>query len=96
MPPQARKPDVCAGHGCYPSRPPTTWSQNVKVNGLNAIRHLDQYAAHGCPVCVPHPGGVAKGSTTVYINDRMAARLGDPIDCGTAIAVGSPNVIVGG
>ncbi len=96
MPPQARKPDVCSGHGCYPSRPPATWSKDVKVNGLNAIRQTDAYAAHGCAVCVPHGGMVAKGSTTVYINDRQAARLGDPIDCGSVIQVGSPNVIVGG
>lgn len=96
MPKQARKPDVCTGHGCFPSRPPKTWSNDVKVNGLEAIRQYDVYEAHGCVVCVPHAGKVEKGSSTVYINDRQAARVGDPIDCGSAIQVGSTNVIVGG
>ena len=95
MPAQARKPDVCSGHGCYPPRPPASWSSNVKVNGLEALRQYDAYAAHGCAVCVPHGGSVASGSSTVYINDRQAARIGDPIDCGSVIAVGSHNVLVG-
>ena len=96
MPPQSRKPDVCTGHGCFPARPPASWSGNVFVNGLEALRQADAYQAHGCAVCVPHGGTVAAGSGSVYINDRQAARIGDPVDCGSAIAVGSPNVIVGG
>lgn len=96
MPPQSRQPDVCTGHGCYPSRAPASWSANVFVNGMPVLRQADAYQSHGCAVCVPHGGMIAKGSGTVYINDRQAARIGDPIDCGSAIAAGSNNVIVGG
>ena len=96
MPGQARQPDICTGHGCFPPRPPSSWSDNVIVNGLNALRQFDSYAAHGCATCPAHGGSVAVGSSTVYINDRKAARIGDMVDCGSAIAVGSTTVFVGG
>jgi uncharacterized Zn-binding protein involved in type VI secretion len=58
---------------------------------------------HVCPLVtgtVPHQGGmVAVGSTTVLINNQMAARQGDQvIEKGppNPIATGCPTVIIGG
>lgn len=51
---------------------------------------------HGSPSpSPPHPGTIASGSGTVSVNSQSAARIGDPIDCGQVIAVGSGNVICG-
>jgi uncharacterized Zn-binding protein involved in type VI secretion len=38
---------------------------------------------------------VKKGSSTVTINDLPAARIGDPIDCGSDIQTGSADVYIG-
>ncbi len=46
------------------------------------------------PVC--HAGTLASGSGTVFINGKQAGRVGDPVDCGSAVASGSPNVLIGG
>ena len=49
-----------------------------------------------CPAHPPHTGVIASGSGTVFINGRAAGRIGDPVSCGGSVAVGSPNVFVGG
>jgi uncharacterized Zn-binding protein involved in type VI secretion len=58
---------------------------------------------HVCPlltVLVPHVGGVvALGSLSVLIGGLPAARMGDMVvEAGppNAIAMGSPNVLIGG
>ena len=66
------------------------------INGIPAGRVGDAYVAHGCSVHPPHTGVIASGSGTVFINGRAAGRIGDPVSCGGAVAVGSPNVFVGG
>lgn len=66
------------------------------INGIPAGRVGDTYTAHGCPVHPPHTGVIAAGSATVFINGRAAGRIGDPVSCGGSVAVGSPNVFVGG
>ncbi len=73
----------------------------VLVGGMPAWRALTD--THTCPLVsgtVPHVGGVvAVGSTSVLIGGMPAARMGDQIvEAGppNAIAVGCPNVIIGG
>ena len=67
-------------------------STNVLIGTKPAWRVLDR---HSCPLStfgVPHVGGpVLKGSTSVFINNRPAARMGD-----TIIENGPPNSIVAG
>ncbi|MEO0972751.1 MAG: PAAR domain-containing protein [Pseudomonadota bacterium] len=46
--------------------------------------------------CVGPPDTVAKGSATVMIGGKPAARLGDTTAHGGVIVVGAPTVIVGG
>jgi uncharacterized Zn-binding protein involved in type VI secretion len=47
-------------------------------------------------VCVGPIDTVVKGSTTVMIGGRPAARLGDATSHGGAIATGWPTVSIGG
>nr|WP_083100694.1 PAAR domain-containing protein [Pseudophaeobacter leonis] len=39
---------------------------------------------------------MAVGSNTVYVNGKQIGRIGDPVDCGSAVAVGSGDVFAGG
>jgi uncharacterized Zn-binding protein involved in type VI secretion len=46
--------------------------------------------------CVGPPDTIAKGSGTVMICSKPAARLGDTTAHGGSIVVGAPTVIIGG
>jgi uncharacterized Zn-binding protein involved in type VI secretion len=98
MPPAARVGDMTA-HGT-PLAGPGAGSLTVFVGKKPAWRAVVD--AHTCPLTsgtVPHVGGVARGSTTVFINGSPAARQGDTITEGgppNAIAVGLPTVLIGG
>ena len=96
MPGQTRLGDNDTGHDACPPRPLASGSPDVIVNGQKAGRvGVDNYAVHGCVVHAPHSAVVASGSKTVFINGAPAARIGDPVSCGSSVAVGSGNVIVG-
>lgn len=97
MPAVSRLGDNCTGHGCWPPRPSTGASPNVRVNGIAAHRQGDAWAAHTCPA-IPetHASVLAAGSTTVRVNGKQLARIGDPVACGSAVAQGSANVFAGG
>jgi uncharacterized Zn-binding protein involved in type VI secretion len=95
MPAAARLGDYCTGHGCWPPRTGVTASPNVIINGIRAHRLNDTWNIHCCPKAGCHPGAVASGSASVFINGRPAARIGDSISCGSYIAMGSPNVSIG-
>jgi len=47
-------------------------------------------------VCVGPPDAIVKGSATVMISGRPAARVGDTTAHGGAIAMGCPTVMIGG
>ena len=65
-------------------------SSNVKINSLGAARKGDK------ALCVGPPDSISKGSTTVFINGKPAARMGDPTEHGGTITSGSANVNIGG
>jgi uncharacterized Zn-binding protein involved in type VI secretion len=65
-------------------------SPNVVIGGLPAARVTDQ------AVCVGPMDVIVKGSSTVFINGLMAARIGDNTAHGGVIVVGCPTVIIGG
>jgi uncharacterized Zn-binding protein involved in type VI secretion len=49
------------------------------------------------PTAGPHPPTpIVKGSATVLIGGRPAARLGDLAGCGAPIVFGHPTVLIGG
>lgn len=84
----------CSGHGDFPPRPTISGASTVFVNGKPVVRVGDRLAPHcnsdGC-----HPGSVAKGSSTVNVEGSPCARVGDKVDCGSVLAMGSPNVFAG-
>lgn len=74
-------------------------SMNVFIGKMPAWRVLD---VHICPMMmgpIPHVGGpVLKGSTSVFINKRPAARFGDRITevaPPNTILMGCPTVLIG-
>src|SRR5580704_6224636 len=66
-------------------------SPNVLTNSLPQARATDLAMCLAGP-----PDVIAKGSTTVTINDLPAARIGDPTEHGGVITAGSANVEIGG
>ena len=94
MPSVTRKGDDCTGHGCFPPRPSTGSSGDVFVNGIGVVRQGDGYASHSCGSS-SHGSDLADGSGTVNVNDLPAGRIGDPVACGSAVAVGSEDVFFG-
>lgn len=73
-------------------------SPNVFVNGIPWSRQGDVNTTHLLPgvPCPAHAAPIAVGSTTVFINNKGAGRVGDAIAGCTAVAAGSPNVFCGG
>jgi uncharacterized Zn-binding protein involved in type VI secretion len=91
MPAVTRKGDAGSGHGCFPARPSIEGSPDVFINGIPAHRKDDAWDTHCCgPVC--HDGKLAAGSPTVFVNGKPLGRVGDPVDCGSTVFEGSPNV----
>ena len=97
----AREKDpTSTGHGCT-----TTvnlvegpFSTNVKCNGKFVAFVSSKTEAHTIPGgggCVSHPAQpVISGSSSVIVNGKAIARVGDPVDAGSVTA-GSPDVFSG-
>ena len=93
--------DMCSGHSCFPSRNNDQASENVFAGGKGVHRSGDHWVTHCCthPECPHgcHDSVLASGSSTVYINNKQCARIGDPIACGgNDVGSGIPSIIVGG
>jgi uncharacterized Zn-binding protein involved in type VI secretion len=57
----------------------------------------DNHACSMPPTAGPHPPTpIVKGSATVLIGGRPAARMGDMSGCGAPIVMGMPLVEIGG
>ena len=68
-----------------PSGPPTVLNGNMPA------------ATVGCScVCVGPPDSIVKGSSTVMIEGKPAARMGDSTAHGGSIVAGCPTVEIGG
>ncbi|ASL27353.1 PAAR domain-containing protein [Azotobacter chroococcum] len=94
MPAVTRLGDQCTGHGAFPPRPSVSASPNVFVNGIAAHRQGDAWDIH-CDPSSCHAGVLAQGSATVFANGLPLGRIGDPVDCGSSVAEGSPDVFTG-
>lgn len=73
-------------------------SETVLINGRSAARVSDRSTPHLRPngdECCVHTAPISKGSSSVYINNKPAARQGDPLSGCTSIATGSENVFIG-
>lgn len=96
MPGATRLGDYNTGHGTFPPVPLITASGNVIINGKGAGRQGDGYPPHTDASPTTDTDSIASGSSTVFINGRQAARIGDPIDNGGTVRDGSGNVNIGG
>jgi len=92
MPGASRLGDICTGHGCFPSRPNISASEDVFVNDIGSHRVGDMWDVHCCASC--HDGVTIQGSPDVFVNDQPKARIGDAVDCGSMILEGSEDVLV--
>jgi len=99
MPSVARKGDLSTGHECFP---PTAMVQTpVKKTFFNGalIGVVDpscQFATHSCGRTT-HPQStrtVNSGASKTFIEGKLAARIGDNIGDGDAIAQGSANSFI--
>lgn len=96
MPAVVRFRDVCSGHADFPPRDNIEASSNVFANSLGVHRQGDYWNVHCNPVPVCHSGFTTSGSSSVFVNSKPIARIGDDISCGSTCAQGSPNVFAGG
>ena len=102
MPAVTRDGDTTTtGHGCHTTTTVTGPSTDVFCNSKGVERKGDPTAAHTIensatpPVCVSHLGAVINaGSSTVFVNGKAIARIGDSCDSG-AITEGSGDVFAG-
>ncbi|MDQ1829285.1 PAAR domain-containing protein [Massilia scottii] len=100
MPPAARQTDM---HLC-PMQTPAAPSPIPHVGGpvmgpcvpTVLIGKLPAAVQGDMCTCVGPPDAIKKGSTTVNIGGKPAARLGDPCEHGGAISFGFPTVNIGG
>jgi len=99
MPPAARLTDM---HSCpmqTPGLPPIPHVGGPVVGpGVPTVLIASMPAAvvGDSLVCVGPPDSIIKGSATVMINGRPAARMGDTTAHGGSIVVGCPTVMIGG
>lgn len=94
MPAATRQNDKCSGHDGFDARPAIEGSPNVFINGRPAHRQGNKWDTH-CNALTCHDGTLAAGSRTVFVNGKPLGRVGDPVDCGSTVAEGSPNVFAG-
>jgi uncharacterized Zn-binding protein involved in type VI secretion len=80
--PAARMSDLCV----HPGTAIVSGSPDVLIGYMPAARESDLTTPCGTVCYMPLPGKVAKGSSSVFTNSRMAARMGDPVACGLGSA----------
>ena len=99
MPGVSRRGDsLSTGHICSSTTTLTTPAQStVKANGILIARKTDSTVPHPFPPqppCANHTAVVNAGSSTVFVEGKALARIGDSADAG-AMTSGSSNVFSG-
>lgn len=92
MKPAARVTDLTDHTGQLEKPGDTT----VTIGGLDAA--VETTTMHTCtlPANPPHSKSpITKGSSSVTIGGRGAARMGDKVGCGAAITSGDTSVLIG-
>lgn len=70
---------------------------SVRINGKFAARYMDDTVyCQGNFILAHEVNKIARGSESVYIKRKNAARIGEPTECGATIRTGSEDVIIGG
>jgi hypothetical protein len=99
MPAVARMDDLSTGHGCFSPTPMTqTPVKKTYFNGKLAgvVNSGCQFVTHSCGVTTHSQAErfVSSGASKTFIEGNPAARIADDINCGDAIAEGSPNSFI--
>lgn len=71
-------------------------SSDVFVEGDGVVREDDQIQNHSAAGCSPDTSVVTTFSSTVYINGKRVARIGDQYTGDNTITSGSSTVFIGG
>jgi uncharacterized Zn-binding protein involved in type VI secretion len=91
--------DMSTGHGCFaPTALTSTPVTKTFFNGklASVVDSGCQHAPHTCGQTT-HAGSTrspSSGASKTYIEGKLAARIGDNIACGDAIAEGSSNSFI--
>ena len=99
MPAVSRIGDMSTGHGCFaPTALIQTPVTKTFFNGklASVVNSATQHAPHTCGITT-HSGSTrspSSGASKTFIEGKLAARIGDNIACGDAIAEGSPNSFI--
>ena len=99
MPAISRIGDMSTGHGCFaPTALIQTPVTKTFFNGklASVVNAGCLHAPHVCGVVI-HAGATRSpnsGASKTFIEGNLAARIGDNITCGDAIAEGSSNTFV--
>lgn len=84
--------DMSTGDPCgAPPRAAMTGASKTFINGKAIHRMGDSWQPHPCPESPPHEATTTMGSTKLIVEGMGAARVGDPISCGSTCAQGSGN-----
>lgn len=99
MPPAARLTDMHACPMVTPGVPPIP-HVGGPVTGPGAptvlIAKMPAAVVGDMAICVGPPDSIVKGSATVMITGKPAARMGDTTAHGGSIVIGCPTVLIGG
>ncbi len=82
-----RAPVLTATNGC---------SSDTFINTFGAVRLDDVVQLHSASGCGPDTSVLTKASTTVFINNKGAGRIGDEYTSDNIITSGSQTVFIGG
>lgn len=95
MPPAARITDMHTCPMVNPGPVPHVGGPEISGSPDVIVGFQPQGRVGDTLICVPATDKVAMGSPTVLVNNKMAARLGDPTVHGGVLVSGCPTVIIG-
>ena len=90
----AKLDSLCSGHDDFQQRNPVTCSDSLFVTGLGVISIGDtwEFHEHGGK---NHDSVQSTGSSSIFVNNKAVARIGDSIECGSTVMTGSDTVFFG-
>lgn len=94
MPAAAVKGGIDSGHACFPPRPSTEGDDSFKLNGVPIHCQGHAWGVHACGNNA-HDSALQAGSSSFRVNGKGAARIGDPVACGSIVADADPSFVVG-
>lgn len=90
----ATKNSICSGHGDFPARPPVEAESLMTVNGIPVLVDGKQYAVHSDGDSA-HGGQALSTRPWFTVNGSAVVCVGDPVSCGSTVAVGDALIQVG-